>query len=81
MYEDTENNLVTVTFEFPGIAKEDIQVNVENSKLVVSAENKRPIDGSGKYIVQERRVGKYLRSVQLPQGTKVCGTSLQVKLG
>lgn len=73
LHEDTEKNLVTATFEFPGISKENVQVDFHNGKLTVSGETKRSEehDESG-YAVRERRFGKYSRTLQLPQGVKVC---------
>jgi len=41
LHEDTEKNLVTASFEFPGISKEDIQIDVQHNKLTVSAETKQ----------------------------------------
>ncbi|CAA7260693.1 unnamed protein product [Cyclocybe aegerita] len=72
LHEDNENNLVTATFEFPGVSKEDVQINVHNGKLTVSAETKQSNEHekSG-YAVRERRFGKFSRTLQLPQGIKI----------
>jgi len=35
LHEDNEKNLVTASFEFPGISKENIQIDVHNTKLTV----------------------------------------------
>lgn len=63
---------MTTTFELPGLAKEDVNIDVYNNALTVSGESKfasdRDEDG---YAVRERRYGKFSRSVQLPQGVKV----------
>ncbi|PPQ70373.1 hypothetical protein CVT25_000084 [Psilocybe cyanescens] len=71
LHENSEKNLVTASFEFPGAAKEDIQIEVHNGKLIVSAETKQSSehDENG-YAVKERRYGKYSRTLQLPQGVK-----------
>ncbi|KAF9558639.1 HSP20-like chaperone [Agrocybe pediades] len=71
LHEDKEKNLVTATFEFPGVNKENINIDVHNGKLTVSAETKQSSehDENG-YAVRERRFGKYSRTLQLPQGVK-----------
>ena len=73
LHEDAEKNLVTATFELPGMKKEDINIDVHNGRLTVSAESKisEEHEESG-YAVRERRFGKFSRTLQLPQGVKVC---------
>ena len=72
LHENAEKNTVTATFEFPGLSKEDVQVDVNNGRLTVSAETKKDLekDEHG-YAVKERQYGKFLRTLQLPQGVKV----------
>lgn len=72
LHEDKEKNLVTATFEFPGVTKEDVQIEIHNGKLSVSAETKASSehDENGD-AVRERRFGKFSRTLQLPQGVKV----------
>jgi HSP20 family protein len=69
LHEDAEKNLVTATFEFPGVTKDQIQIDVHNDRLTVSAENKlsEEHEESG-YAIRERRFGKYSRTLQLPTG-------------
>ncbi|KAJ3807614.1 HSP20-like chaperone [Lentinula lateritia] len=71
LHEDKEKNLVTATFEFPGVKKEEIQLDMHNGRLTVAAETKvseeHEQDG---YAVRERSVGKFSRTLQLPQGVK-----------
>ncbi|PPQ96010.1 hypothetical protein CVT26_016172 [Gymnopilus dilepis] len=71
LHEDNEKNLVTATFEFPGVPKDAISIDVHNGKLTVSAETKQSSehDENG-YAVRERRFGKFSRTLQLPQGIK-----------
>ncbi|KAF8961400.1 HSP20-like chaperone [Flammula alnicola] len=71
LHEDSEKNLVTAAFEFPGVSKENVQIDVHNGKLIVSAETKQSSehDENG-YAVRERRFGKFSRTLQLPQGVK-----------
>ncbi|KAF8961398.1 hypothetical protein BDZ97DRAFT_1921287 [Flammula alnicola] len=40
LHEDSEKNLVTAAFEFPGISKENFHLDIHNGKLTVSAETK-----------------------------------------
>lgn len=72
LYEDTEKNLITATFELPGIKKQDIQLSVQNDLLTVSAETKTSFEHEENgYAIRERRHGKFSRSLQLPEGVKV----------
>ncbi|KAF9045222.1 small heat shock protein [Panaeolus papilionaceus] len=69
LHENSESNTVTATFEFPGVAKEAIEIDVHNGRLTVSAETKRSDElNEHGYAVRERRFGKYSRTLQLPQG-------------
>ncbi|KAG5653841.1 hypothetical protein H0H81_010114 [Sphagnurus paluster] len=71
LYENSENNSVTATFELPGMKKEDVQIDLHNGRLTVSGESKMSSqhDVNG-YAVRERRYGKFSRTLQLPQGVK-----------
>jgi len=76
LHEDKEKNLVTATFELPGLKKEDIHLEIQNGRLSVSAESKISQDyEEGGYAVRERRYGKFSRILQLPQGVKVFDSS------
>jgi HSP20 family protein len=72
LHEDKEKNLVTATFEFPGMQKDDVQIDMQNGRLTVAAEKKlseeREHEG---YAVRERSFGKFSRTLQLPEGVKV----------
>ena len=73
LHENKENNTVTATFEFPGVKKEDVGIEVVNGRLTVAAENKISEEHEDEgYAVRERRFGRYARTLQLPQGVKVC---------
>jgi HSP20 family protein len=71
LHEDSKKNLVTATFEFPGVSKENIHIDIHLGKLTVSTETKQSNerDENG-YVVRERRYGKYSRTLQLPHGIK-----------
>ncbi|KAF5392770.1 hypothetical protein D9757_001078 [Collybiopsis confluens] len=71
LHEDKEQNIVTATFEFPGLKKEDVQIDMQNGRLTVAAETKLSQDQEHEgYAVRERRFGKFSRTLQLPQGVK-----------
>ena len=73
LHEDAEKNLVTATFELPGLAKENVQIDVKDGVLSVSGESTISSERDEKgYSVRERRFGKFSRSLPLPQGVKVC---------
>ena len=79
LHEDTEKNLITATFEFPGVSKDDVQLNLQNGKLTVSAETKKSEEHAETgYILRERLYGKFSRTIQLPQGVQVCHSSLNI---
>ncbi|KAK7033294.1 heat shock protein 16 [Favolaschia claudopus] len=71
LHEDAATNTVTASFELPGIKKEDVQIDVHNGRLNISAESKiseeKEQDG---YAIRERRFGRISRTLQLPQGVK-----------
>ena len=71
LHENTNDNLVTATFELPGLKKEDVQIDVHDGRLTVSAETKISSEHEEKgYAVRERRYGKISRTLVLPQGVK-----------
>ena len=73
VHEDKEKNVVTATFELPGLAKENVQLDVKDNVLTVSGESTISSEHNEKgYAVRERRFGKFSRSLPLPQGIKVC---------
>ncbi|KDR73292.1 hypothetical protein GALMADRAFT_251898 [Galerina marginata CBS 339.88] len=83
LHEDADKNLVTASFDFPGAQKEDVQIDVHNGKLTVSAETKQTTENGlseDGYAVKERRYGKYSRTLQLPQGVKVCDEEIKASM-
>lgn len=73
LHEDTQQNVVTAVFEFPGVSKESVQIDLHAGKLIVSAETKQSEEHAERdYAVRERHFGKFSRTLQLPQGIKVC---------
>ena len=73
LHEDTDNNIVTASFELPGMSKEDINIDVRDGRLIISGETKisEHHEENG-YAVRERRFGRFSRTLRLPQGVKVC---------
>ena len=78
VHEDIEKNTVTATYEIPGFSKDEVQINFQNGKLTVFAETKKSENyAETGYTLRERVNGKLSRTLQLPQGVKVCGFSFQ----
>ena len=76
VHEDAEKNVVTASFELPGLSKENVNIDVHNGTLTVSGESKFEQDKSENgWAVRERRFGKFSRSLPLPEGVKVCLSS------
>jgi HSP20 family protein len=65
------NDEFVITAELPGVKKEDIDVTLENGVLTIAAEMKaEQAEKDGERVVrQERRYGKYVRSLRL--GTQI----------
>jgi HSP20 family protein len=63
---ETDDRYV-VRAEMPGVRKEDVDVNLEDGVLTISAETRSETEErEGERIIrQERRFGKYLRSLRL----------------
>jgi HSP20 family protein len=71
LHENKDANTVTATFELPGIKKEDVNIEVHNGRLTVSAESKQSSEHEEDgYALRERRYGKLSRTLQLPRGVK-----------
>ena len=56
-----------VKAELPGIAKDKIEVNVEDRNVTIGAEFRDEVDANGKSLWQERSFGKTSRSIRLPE--------------
>lgn len=65
-----EGNFIVLA-ELPGIAKEDIKVEVIEESLVIEGEKKHVKEEKGEgYYRTERAYGKFYRSIPLPKGAK-----------
>ena len=71
VHESDEDNLVTATFELPGMKKTDFSVELHGNRLVVSGEAKIPKQKEESYTVKERRGGKFSRNLTVPIGTEL----------
>ncbi|KAF9484179.1 small heat shock protein [Pholiota conissans] len=82
LHENPEQNLITVTLELPGIRKEDIDIQIKNSQLTITAENKLPVEfeESG-YAVREIRYGYFLRTLQLPRDVEAKDVTANMENG
>jgi HSP20 family protein len=71
LHHDKDTNNINVTFELPGLQKEDVSIDVHDNVLTVSGEHKASSErNEGGYVIRERRHGKFTRSLTLPQGVK-----------
>jgi HSP20 family protein len=54
--EDKENHSVTATFELPGMKKEDVQIDLQTTRLTISGETKTSTEREeqGGWAVRER---------------------------
>lgn len=72
VHESIKNDLVTATFELPGLKKEDVTIDVHNNRLVVSGETSSDTEtNKDGWVVKERRSGKFSRSLPVPSGIQV----------
>ncbi|KAI6014073.1 small heat shock protein [Pisolithus microcarpus] len=72
IHENKQTNKVTMLFELPGMKSKDVVIDVQQNRLTVSGEFTRSasLDESG-YILRERRMGKFFRTLQISAGVKV----------
>jgi HSP20 family protein len=66
--EETDDHFV-MSFDMPGLKRENINIEVHGNQLVVSGERKQENErGEGRSRLIERRYGKFQRSVTIPEG-------------
>ena len=62
-----EGDNIVVHASMPGIKPDDINVTVENDVLTIKGESKSETEQrNGNYLMRERRVGSFHRSLRLP---------------
>lgn len=65
----TDGGDVLITLELPGVDTDDLDIEVNEGRLVISGERKdRWEDTRGKVLVRELRYGAFRRVFQLPEG-------------
>ncbi|KAG8214979.1 small heat shock protein [Butyriboletus roseoflavus] len=71
VHENPDNNTVTATFDLPGVKSDEVNIDVNQDRLIISGEttSTQQRDERG-YTVRERSSGKFSRTLMLPQGTK-----------
>ena len=65
-----KDGMYEIEMEMPGIKKEDIQIELSQGNLKISATRKQDSEESGKYVRKERFVGTISRSFYLGDGYK-----------
>lgn len=63
---------INVKADIPGLSEKDIELLVENNKLVISGEKneeKKSEDSNKRYLISERRFGSFRRVISLPENT------------
>ncbi|KAI5118579.1 hypothetical protein M0805_004195 [Coniferiporia weirii] len=71
IHESGETGFVTATFELPGLKREDVTIDVQENRLVVSGTQTVAKDAEDAgYVHRERRIGRFSRTLPLPAGTK-----------
>jgi HSP20 family protein len=64
-----EDNKIKVKAEVPGMSKDDIDITATEDSITLSGEFKHEQEKKEKgYILRERRVGSFYRSIPLPSG-------------
>jgi len=72
LHENPEKNLVTATFELPGLSKDNVNIDVQDGNLAVSGEASQTSSQQEQgYTIKERKFGRFTRSIKLPEGTNV----------
>ncbi len=56
-----------VKAELPGIAKDKIEVKVEDRDVTIGVEYREEVEANGKTLWRERRFGKASRAIRLPE--------------
>jgi HSP20 family protein len=75
-----EENTVTVTTDLPGIDRENIELNLKDNVLVISAGKEEETEKEG-YLRKERALMRYYREISLPDGVTEEGAIAQLKNG
>lgn len=72
MYEDPKDNMITATFELPGLTKDKVNIDVDDQSLTISGElTKESEMNEDGFVVKECNTGKFCRTLGLPPRTPV----------
>src|SRR5690348_12284860 len=72
LHEDKDKNLVTATFELPGLKKNDVSNDINENRPTICAESKLSSERDEKgYAIREMQYGRLSSTVQIPPGLKV----------
>jgi HSP20 family protein len=71
VFEDPVTNMVTATFELPGVSRDKIAIDVYDNRLKISGEVASYFGPNYGYILRERRTGPFVRTLQLPANIPV----------
>ena len=78
---ETEGDLV-YAFDLPGVAEEDISIELQDDTLTVTAQRERNEERAEDGFVRfERRFGSFSRAVGVPQGTSEDGVKADYRDG
>ena len=77
-----EEDKLVVTTDLPGINKEDIEINLKEDMLEISAKSgkEKETEEEG-YIRKERAYTRFYRTVRLPTGVKEEGSTAKIENG
>jgi len=88
IHDDPSSTRISATLELPGLQKDDLIIEREGDRLIVSGERKSPIPpdldpevAAARYPVQELKYGKYRRAIDLAPGTLASTLSFMLKDG
>jgi len=71
VFEDPVRNLVTATFELPGVSQDNIAIDVFDNQLMISGEVASFFGENYGYVLRERRTGPFVRTLALPANIPV----------
>ena len=63
----SDDKQYTLSVELPGVAPEEVKIEVTGRELTISGEKKEEVMDEAKTHVQERRYGSFSRSMTLPE--------------
>jgi len=84
--DDPQSTRISATLELPGLKREDLTIERQDDRLIVSGERRSPIPAdstiaAAKYPTQEFKYGKYRRVINLSPGTQPSTLSFTLKDG